>query len=164
MKKLLTLILVLGLVPMANAGLYTLSLDGQVITAAPGDEISFDILNAEQLGVFTGSQWLLVTNAGTLVFTPKIGTVIGDNIGGAPYEVAMDGKFGSFFNLSLNPLPAGNVGISVVLKVEGPGVVELYNPKGEFGPAGEVLSSFAIVPEPATMLLLGLGGLFLRRK
>lgn len=164
MKKWAALVLVLAAASAASAGLLTLSLDGQEITAAPGDEIHFDIINARQLGPFEGSLWLLVSDAGTLVCTPKIGTVAGDNINGVPYQVSMDGKYGTFYNTTMNTLPAGSVGVSVVLQVVQAGVVELYEPKGESGPAGSMTSSIRIIPEPSAIALLALGGLLLRRK
>ena len=165
MKKWAVLVLVLAAASAASAGLLTLSLDGQEITAAPGDEIHFDIINAQQLGSFKGTPWLLVSDAGTLVCTPKLGEVEGDNIGGVPYQVSMDGKYGTFVNRTLSPLPAGNVGVSVVLQVVQAGVVELYEPPlGSSGSAGSMTSSIRIIPEPSAMALLALGGLLLRRK
>ncbi len=165
MKKWAALVLVLAAASAASAGLLTLSLDGQEITAAPGDEIHFDILNTRQFNPFTGSFWLLVSDAGTLVCTPKLGAVDGDNINGVPYQVSMDGKYGTFYNTaSLNPLPAGSVGVSVVLQVVQAGVVELYEPQGGSGSPGSMTSSIRIIPEPSAIVLLGLGGLFLRRK
>ena len=165
MKKWAVLVLILAAASAASAGLLTLSLDGQEITAAPGDEIHFDIINARQLGPFEGSLWLLVSDAGTLVCTPKIGAVDGDNINGVPYHLPMDGKYGTFYNTTMNTLPAGNVGVSVVLQVVQAGVVELYEPPaGDSGSAGSMTSSIRITPEPSAMALLALGGLLLRRK
>lgn len=164
MKKWAVLVLVLAAASAASAGLLTLSLDGQEITAAPGDEIHFDIINTKPFVFLDGSFWLLVSDAGTLVCTPKIGTVAGDNINGVPYHVSMDGKYGTFVNTTMDPLPAGNVGVSVVLQVERAGVIELYEPKGESGPAGSMTSFIRIIPEPSAMALLALGGLLLRRK
>lgn len=164
MKKWAVLVLVLAAASAASAGLLTLSLDGQEITAAPGDEIHFDIINAQQFKPFTGSFWLLVSDAGTLVCTSNLGAVDGDNINGVPYQVSKDGKYGTFYNTTMNTLPAGSVGVSVVLQVERAGVVELYEPTGGSGPAGSMTSSIRIIPEPSAMALLALGGLLLRRK
>ncbi|HOT71842.1 MAG TPA: PEP-CTERM sorting domain-containing protein [Anaerohalosphaeraceae bacterium] len=165
MKKWAVLVLVLAAASAASAGLLTLSLDGQEITAARGDEIHFDILNTKPFAFLDGSYWLLVSNAGTLICAPKIGTVVGNNINGVPYQVSMDGKYGTFINtVSVNPLPAGSVGVSVVLQVERAGVIELYEPKGGSGSAGSMTSFITIIPEPSAMALLALGGLLLRRK
>ncbi len=161
MKKLLALILVLSLATVANAVL---------VGNTTGDDTEG-----------SGSQTLNITGGGydTYVAIAIVGTgTIAGTVGAdAP---ASSGLAGTLEDLGLGSLGTGEVwtmadmdspyvynnGVWLTIGYTGAvngDVITAY----DVGPSGtelNVLGSITIVPEPMTLALLGLGGLFIRRK
>jgi hypothetical protein len=178
MKKLLAVILVLGMASFANAGLI-FTVNGQPqppsITLSPSEEVMIDLhLGAGQTSmgltldyVLSNGQATIITDyaqfpdpspwmlgEGFIVFTPQhvqfsAATMISPVAG--PQDLFWD-----VFIHCLDETP-------VVLEIIAQAGTEL---DGEYIPAGTVLHTLLIeqIPEPATIALLGLGGLFLLRR
>ena len=184
MKKLLVLILVLCMAPMASA-LLQISAGGNpnpvdsTITLLPSEEIMLDIWNDVTL---------------TTTNTPVTLALIVDNttgsMSGGLVNEAVTNAVIFVFDLSMIPQPvgAGKAGIwggvtvfdgtvaantvlvdQILFHCEGPGdaVIQLIQIDDTYGtPTGVVYDTLIIhqIPEPATIALLSLGGLLLRRK
>jgi len=171
MKKLLVLALVLGMVTVANAGLQ-LSVNGQTngpgipqeVTLKPSETILVDVTVANDLaGLYLGIE--PVTGSGEwVVGTKHLYLAVAGNT-----AVLDDGGYGDMWWKISYPTPPGigtwsdGVAMDVVFHCTGLGDVNinLYDPSGY-----TVIDSILVhqTPEPMTMLLLGLGGLFLRKK
>ena len=181
MKKLLVLMLVLGLASVANATLQ-ISINGDKepidseITIMVSDHLELDIWTDAMIGPYQSMTWMLVCY-----------TTCGDISGGVPLIDAMkvnglttafpdvippdgeEGVWGLVLNVSMLPIEAGTVladSFDFHCLGEGDCVIELWDaPDGL--PASILYDSVTIhqiIPEPASMLLLGLGGLLLRRR
>ena len=194
MKKLLILVLVLGMTSMANAGLiFTVNGEeqGPEITIGPSDIIELD------LELSAGSNIMGYAISYSIEGYADLAELITDGATGSypgitepmtdiefPWGSDLDGKVnndpppsdyveitaGNFFNPSDGPLTlmeelylhcldCGDVVLTIA--AYGNSVID-----GQTIPGGTTLHTLTIhqVPEPATMLLLGLGGLFLRRR
>ncbi len=159
MKKLLVLSLVLGIASLATAGL-DLTTDGSSVV-----EISFTVVDGNLEGYD-----LQLDAAGTV----ELGAATLSSNGTwlvAPVIHSSDATFiritaGAFPGIGMPGLTANDIVLSVA--VTGEGDVTMSNASvttigGSNLPAG-LLDTVTIVPEPATMALLGLGALVLRRK
>jgi hypothetical protein len=150
MKKLLAIVLVLGMASMASAAL-TLSLDGTTVSViSDGGEPATTI--------FVGSSTVDLAIGG-------LGTEAGDGtarFGGGGADAGIGATFGlvgqAWTVASFSgALPAGQ---QIAFQTTGAGVVEMYDAFG-----GTLMDSVTIpVPEPITMSLLGLGGLVALRR
>ena len=189
MKKLLVLLMVLGLATAANASLLTDAVDAafefsvngepqpdEITLIAPSGEVTLDLKLLDghtTTGIdFT---WTLSNNQAELLYgnialegfdmglavnaasTPQSVKIAGGQI----YSPAKAGPLTLVDNLILHCTEPTDVVLEIcfsgILNVDG----EIY-----YGPIGEVLHTLIIhqVPEPATIALLGLGGLLLRRR
>lgn len=161
MKKFVVLILLLGVVSMANAGLEI------VLPAGDASPATIDVMAADQLanvGVFLG------ITGGSLDISAAINAVnegVIIPIDDADILAALGVDAAIFADLAIPavPIPAipDGAALSGIVGTLADGVMEAPVVLID-GDSFEVLSSATIVPEPMTFALLGLGGLFLRRR
>ena len=177
MKKLLVLMLVFGIASMATAGLQ-ISVEGNPdpvdseYTLLPSEELILDI---HATGEGNAVYYALV--ADQAVATISGGMLVGDaslDMSGylymfAPYigiEVPpMGGIMGNVTFLS-GVIPDGAIVDGILFHCEGPddALISLYSSLDSAGWQLEDTLIIHQIPEPITMALLGLGGLFLRRR
>ena len=173
MKKFLVLMLVLGLTSSASAVLsnITLSLDGATpapsdITLYPSDTVIIDIHHG---ATDTGLAYLYFGPIDDDVYTLSNAVVLdpaGDLKSYVQYvEAGYDGFEVTVDDTDPEVMPNITVGVifEVTLHCEGAGDVAIALYDSDFA---SVLDSMTIhqIPEPMTVALLGLGGLFLRRR
>ena len=168
MKKLLILMLVLGMVTAANAGTLSLSSPGGNPALAPA---TVDMDGSGYILPVTASVSFMVyadlsLSSITLVY-PGLVSTITDAMGNAANFEALLGlaagavKAAKQIDLrddggGFNDLTNGQL---VTSSTTGAGTVYLLSQGGAI-----LDTQVVVVPEPATMVLLGLGGLLLRRR
>lgn len=190
MKKLLVLLMVLGMATMANAALQ-ISVNGEMnpvdsmITIAPSDELVLDIWTDAQILQNSGFDFVLVTQVAGASIDYLSGVIVYTESGLVLYH---DGDAINFLGSSAGTLPAGLNGIGgdawawdaaiaagttlfdqINFHCTAPGdvTISLFNLDENFNvlmPAMDTVIVHQVIPEPMTMALLGLGGLFLRRR
>ena len=183
MRKLLILFVVLGVASMANATLQ-ISVNGDQdptdseYTVLPSENATLDIWTDAAIAAFENVTWALIVNDLDATIDGGVGLVAGFNVigdieaqGWAP--AGYDGRFGGY----LGPMTGGPIAGDTVydeflfhcINGENDAVIELWDLVDIGGGAwalNSLLDSAVIhqVPEPMTMVLLGLGGLMLRRR
>jgi hypothetical protein len=180
MKKLVALMLVFGMVSVASAGLQ-LSVNGNPdpidteIELLPSETLELDIWTDADIGMFAGHLWMCVVKTTQGTITGGAGTITASVVSGpAPSTgvippAGMEGRWGNVFNLESTPIAAGTIIVdSLIFHCETErldAVVELWEVIEDVG-TGVLYDSVIIhqIPEPATMALLSLGGLFLLRR
>jgi hypothetical protein len=172
MKKLMTMLAVLAMATVANAGLVLdpAEVDSGMTLNIQTDPIDVaDVQQAVFLVVGGGGG---VLDAGTMVYPGPDLNVITDFTGLDPDITAIiDGVIGEastridlveiFSSSSAPPDVVGVLASYSVTAVPASGGTGVWLLNGD---TAEVMSSATIVPEPVTIALLGLGGLFLRRR
>lgn len=169
MKKLLVLLMVLGLVSSAQAAL-TLSLSAT--TVATDGTVTLDVVSSDA-SFWTGN---LILSDDVMAWNDPVvadwstGTATGmGNIGGAVYDAA--GYHAAIeltvaSNLEVSNVVAGTQ-FSIVISGKEAGTIYISlqdaTTQEEITTNGSPLA-LVVTPEPMTLALLGLGGLFLRRR
>ena len=169
MKKLLILSLVLGIASLASAGL-SLSVDGadagDTIELVPSDTIWIGAATDQEAGF---AAYIIMTvpatgswTGGNVVHDDNFpGAVPGWTYYGTGVDPAMDAWFYNGSIATTDPFPVG-IHAEVEFHCDGPGDVIITLFDEGFNPVDTV--TIIQTPEPATMGLLALGGLFLRRR
>ena len=149
MKKLLILMLVLGMVSVASADL-TLSVSGNDVSVE-ADSMTADLYAAVSITGGSIGTFAVGDEGGTMCGYLADGTDVGLPNGeiwalaiGVPPEVYQDGSW-----------------LTAVISYTGSATVNLWEMDDEYS---LTLLDSVVVPEPMTLALLGLGGLFLRRR
>ena len=164
MKKLLVLSLVLGIASLATAALSmsadkTVLMPGEVATitvSGPGENwLGYIIVEEGGVGALSNPTWL---------FTPSAGLAYAD-----PYTEAGWGigyEFAPTADAPSTPPEGAQITFDFSSAGVGTAVVSLWDGLGAFeSPEGGFLTfTVAEIPEPATMVLLGLGALVLRKR
>ena len=189
MKKLLALILVLGFASLASAGLQ-ISVNGiqepleSEIVLMPSETVILDIWTDADIAGDAGYYAMIVgigngsiTGGDVVVDPANQGVSVYDdavNVGGIPVPEGTNGVWGGVTVFPGEPvIPAGSTLIDGILfHCEAPDInpgdtlVQLVEVDGFTWTVTGVLDEVVIhqIPEPASLALLGLGGLFLRRR
>jgi hypothetical protein len=195
MKKLLVLLMVLGIASQANAMLQ-ISVNGDLdpvdseYTLNPSEELILDIWTNAAIANLTGTYFILVADtqlstidnlSGVAVYpsqaAPDSGLMlmtgmnaVADLLWGVGYvPVGADGLGGAAFDMDdAAATPAGAILFDLIMfHCQGFGDVTLQIWESPDAAANWTLSDSVRIhqiPEPMTMALLGLGGLFLRRR
>lgn len=180
MKKLLVLALVLSMATMASAALQ-ISVNGNrnpgVIELLPSDTLILDIWTNAAIAPAVGEGYFAIgtvsqlgTNAGGVSLFPLDGgiAIYDDAVAnGIVMAAGENGVWGSVLLSVLSGIAADTtIFDGIIFHCEGPGDVQVNLYFSPDGSVFDIVDSVVIhqIPEPFTMGLLGLGGLFLRRR
>lgn len=164
MRKILVLFLILLLSSAANAMLITVDdMEGESFEV---DELTTITVVSEDASSWLGYIIIEEGGAGTLE-NPVILDAAGDLGAATPYTEA---DWGTGYELSASMSPMGDPAIAIgpqfsfdyVGAVGDTATISLFVDPEYTTPVATV--NVTVVPEPMTILLLGLGGLFLRRR
>jgi hypothetical protein len=165
-KSLVVVVALLVTASLANAAFVTSLQVSSTTVAAWGDTIQVAVKATFGTTDAPATVWLGLEGTGDGVFS---GAALGTAAGAG--AVLSDGGYGAAYLTTSYPAPAtpgswsdGDI-FTVTLKANGPGIVlNLYDATGVAPAVASQAITLAQTPEPATMALLGLGGLLLRKK
>jgi hypothetical protein len=175
MKKLLVLMLVLGMASWTSAGMVgnvlEINVDGFPVVAATLGTHTLSITNAQQIASGSNEGYFLLVTDLTNAIDASMATMLNadlfimdDAAGlGQPVPAGTNGAIGGVFDFGA-AYPIGTVlfdGISLTANTVG--YVQIYAVEDDGVTIGQLMDT-VIIPEPATLAILGLGALLLRRK
>ena len=188
MKKLLVVLMVLTMATIANANLL-ISVNGQLdepdttINLLPSQSVMIDVFGVQPETATPIDQFLIVqgpgTVAGGVMLYGGFGSFLNlytDDTQVIPALVGLgynthQAYYMNFIEMTTNAPPAllGKLVDEIILHCEGTGdvLLSLVNISGDPGSEVITVSDTQLIhqiPEPITVALLGLGGLFLRRR
>jgi len=167
MKKLLMLVLVLGIVSIAGAEI----MSPMEIKDLGAGEYGIDLTSGMSAATdVSGGYWVLIgvdaTSGALASAKPVILDLsgIGGDAGDTGLFAAGSGVYGEFTASSTSTTWTAASGVYADSFTAQTGVDTLYLYTLDDYAEGSTLVDTFVIPEPATMLILGLGGLLLRRK
>lgn len=167
MKKLLALMLVLGMASSANAIIIELGAGG--VTNGAGVDLETDLTVVEVVSDTDAEPYVRYLFAPDVSMLDATNVVATSNAGTAPSILDYGDALGpGTHTWEIQAGHAGNPPLTSIVA----GIQFDVDIAGVYGgqlqllteDLGTVLDTVTIVPEPATMLLVGLGGFFLRRR
>ncbi len=171
MKKLAALLLIFGLATTANAEQLAelkITVDGVIdppaMTIAPGTSLTIGIYNSTAGGILPPGETEMSIAGGSYDITGATNIV---NPPGYPDSILEIEPGLIFIDLFIpqspppGPLPSGQLVDQILVHPDGPGdmIITLFDTY-----YGNFDTQIIHVPEPMTLALFGLGGLFLRRR
>jgi hypothetical protein len=168
MKKVLVVMLVLGLASAANAAMTAASQIGP--EGIMESEVGTVLIGNDADGPYAG--WLEIADPTVAMFAadPQVGLAFtqGGNPNGDSTSTYWP-EFGEWYDftvVSLDPevlvMAGDHISVEVLGVAEGDTVMRLYLDDGATQVGDDI--PIKVIPEPITIALLGVGGLFLRRR
>jgi hypothetical protein len=175
MKKLLALLLVLGMSSLASATTVSLTDEGMTIDATPGDTVTLTISSDATPGIVAFDAIITVTGGDIISAAMDGGDAdygtYGWDVGFPIYAIGVGtssveiggGNFMGNVNTIIGWVDVAYEGGTQVVDIA-PGVAHGGNGDTGLNPLTYSSGVVTIVPEPMTIALLGLGGLALLRR
>ena len=167
MRRVVVLCVLMALAPAAFGNLVVTAAPGGALTISAGVNITnampttFALVTETAKGSFSGLTVLNPPFDGSLYVGGMDPDAVGNGVGGI--ATGLDGVFGNILVDTATPIAAGTA-LFKLNYTGAPAMISLYLVDNDTFEVGASAVSEVFVPEPMTMALLGLGGLFIRKR